>query len=105
MNSSTWIAIYLPLIIIFLIVLPQQSEMQRILIMKMRKRKGLEKMTNEMLKKYTGMECTISTGSFGNTVKGVIIDVQENWVEIETKRGKELINAEFVQSIKISKQL
>ena len=26
-----------------------------------------------------------------------------SWVEVETKKGKELINAEFVQSIKIKK--
>ncbi len=27
--------------------------------------------------------------------------VNENWIEVETKKGKELINAEFIQSIKI----
>ena len=29
------------------------------------------------------------------------IDVNENWLEVETKKGKELINAEFITSIKI----
>jgi len=33
--------------------------------------------------------------------KGKIINVNENWIEVETKKGIELINAEFVQSIKI----
>ncbi|MDF2593316.1 MAG: hypothetical protein K0S75_2782, partial [Clostridia bacterium] len=30
-----------------------------------------------------------------------IIDVNENWIEVETKKGNELINAEYVQSIKV----
>ena len=30
------------------------------------------------------------------------IDVYENWIEVETKKGKELINAEYVQSIRIA---
>lgn len=58
-------------------------------------------MTNELIKKYMGKKCRISTGSLGSTVIGKIIDVNENWIEIETKKGSELINAEFIQSIKI----
>jgi len=61
-------------------------------------------MTNEVIKKNIGKNCRISTGSFGTNVIGKIIDVNENWIEIETKKGIELINAEFVQSIKIDKQ-
>ena len=59
-------------------------------------------MTNEVIKKYIGKNCRISTGSFGTNVIGKIIDVNENWIEVETKKGNELINAEFVQSIKIN---
>ncbi|MBK5241414.1 MAG: hypothetical protein JJD95_09360 [Clostridium sp.] len=58
-------------------------------------------MTNEVIKKYIGKTCKISTGSFGREVIGEIIDVNENWIEVETKKGKELINADFIQSIKI----
>ncbi|KJR44933.1 hypothetical protein UF75_4697 [Desulfosporosinus sp. I2] len=57
-------------------------------------------MTNELIKRYIGKSCLISTGSFGTNVKGKIIDVNENWFEVETKKGSELINAEFIQSIK-----
>ena len=59
-------------------------------------------MTNEVIKKYIGKNCRISTGSFGVNVIGKIIDVNENWIEIETKKGNELINIEFIQSIKIT---
>lgn len=59
-------------------------------------------MTNDVIKKYIGKDCKISTGSFGTNVTGKIINVNENWIEVETKKGVEIINAEFVQSIKIN---
>ena len=58
-------------------------------------------MTNEIIKRYIGKNCRISTGSFGTNLIGEIIEVNENWIEVKTKKGMELINAEFVQSIKI----
>lgn len=58
-------------------------------------------MTNEIIKKYIGKYCKITTGSMGTSVVGKIIGVNENWIEIETKKGSELVNADFVQSIKI----
>jgi hypothetical protein len=75
--------------------------MQKSIIFKIKKRKGVIIMTNQVIKKYVGRNCRISTGSFGTNVIGKIIDVNENWIEIETKKGNELINAEFIQSIKI----
>jgi hypothetical protein len=101
LNSATWIAIYMPLFILFFVILPQQRLMQKSIIFKIKKRKGAIIMTNEVIKKYVGRNCRISTGSFGTNVIGKIIDVNENWIEIETKKGNELINAEFIQSIKI----
>ena len=58
-------------------------------------------MTNELLKKYIERTCQISSGSFGTNIIGKIIDVNENWVEIQTKKGIELVNAEFIQNIKL----
>lgn len=101
LNSSTWIAIYMPLFILFFVILPQQRKVERTVLMKIKKRKGVVTMTNEVIKKYIGMKCKISTGSLGTTVIGNIIDVNENWLEIETKKGKELINVDFVQNIKV----
>jgi hypothetical protein len=101
LNSSTWIAIYMPFFILFFVILPQQRGLQKAIILKRKKRKGLIIMTNEVIKKYMGSNCKISTGSFGTNVIGKIVDVNENWIEVETKKGKELINAEFIQSIKI----
>ncbi len=58
-------------------------------------------MTNEIIKKYIGKNCKISTGPYGTNVTGKIIEINENWIEVETKKGSELINAEFIQSIKV----
>ena len=101
MNSSTWIAIYMPLFMLLVVILPQQREMQRLVMIKKKKRKGLINMTNEVIKKYVGKKCNIFTGSYGTNIKGKIIAVNENWIEVETKKGSELVNAEFIQSIKI----
>lgn len=101
MNSSTWIAIYMPLFILFFIIFPQQQQMRKLVFQKMSKRKGAAIMTNEIIKKNIGKICKISSGSFGTNVKGKIIDVKDNWIEIETKKGYELVNADFIQSIKV----
>jgi len=99
LNTGSWVALYLPLFIIFFIILPQQR-MEHKTMLKIRKRKGVVVMTNELIKKYIGKNCLISTGSFGTNVKGKIIDVNGNWIELETKKGIELINVEFIQFIK-----
>lgn len=101
MNSSAWITIYMPIFIIIFVLLPEQRLIQRAVIQKKKNIKGRIIMTNDVIKKYVGRDCRISTGSFGTNVVGKIIDVNENWIEVETKKGIEIINAEFVQSIKV----
>jgi hypothetical protein len=101
LSASTWIAIYMPLFVLLFIILPSQREVQKSIILKIKRKKGLIIMTNEVIKKYIGKACRISTGAFGTGVIGTIIDVNENWVEVETKKGNEIINAEFIVSIKI----
>ena len=58
-------------------------------------------MANELVNKYIGKNCHINSGSFGTNVKGKITDVNDNWLEVETKQGNQLVNADFIQSIKI----
>jgi hypothetical protein len=91
----------MPLFILFFVIIPRKREMEKAVLLKMKKRKGAIIMTNEVIKKYIGKICKISTGSFGTNVVGKIIDVNENWLEVETKKGNELINADFIQSIKV----
>lgn len=58
-------------------------------------------MTNEIIKKYIEKQCKISTGPWGESLKGKIVAVNENWIELETKKGRELVNADFVTKIKV----
>ncbi|MBN2259736.1 MAG: hypothetical protein JW702_04290 [Clostridiales bacterium] len=58
-------------------------------------------MTNELIEICIGKKCQIYTGSFGISVTGKIVRLFDNWIEIKTKKGTELINIEFVQNIKI----
>ncbi|MGV8906951.1 MAG: DUF6897 domain-containing protein [Acetobacterium sp.] len=101
MNSGAWIAIYMPLFILIFVILPQQLQMQRLITLKIKKKKGLIIMANEAIKKCIGKKCKISTGPYGTNLVGKIIGINENWIELETKKGIQFINAEFVQSIYI----
>lgn len=101
MNTATWIAVFMPFFVLMFVILPQQRAVRKSAISKIQKRKGVRIMSNEIIKKYIGKKCDISTGTFGINVVGKIISVDENWIEVELKKGNELINAEFVQSIKV----
>jgi hypothetical protein len=91
----------MPIFLLFFVFLPQQRVVQRSALFKRKRKRGLVNMTNEVIAKFIGKNCRISTGTFGTNVIGKIINVSENWLEIETKKGNELINAEYIQSIKI----
>lgn len=58
-------------------------------------------MTNELILKFRGKRCYITTGSMGVSIVGTIIEVVDNWVEVVTKKGTEMINLDFVQKLKL----
>ncbi|HHT97107.1 MAG TPA: hypothetical protein GXZ90_04345 [Clostridiales bacterium] len=60
-------------------------------------------MGNEIIKEYVGKTCKIFGGQTVTNGIGKIIEVNENWIKLETKKGVELINAEYIQSIKFDK--
>lgn len=101
MDSSTWIAVYMPIFILLFIIIPSQKNY--FLAMKVIKRKrGFVEMSNELIKSYVGKVCNISTGSLGpNFNKVRIIEVKDNWIKVEGKGKADLINTDFIQSIKI----
>ncbi|WP_236660300.1 DUF6897 domain-containing protein [Isachenkonia alkalipeptolytica] len=101
MNPGAWIAIYMPVFILLFVIIPQQNQMQALAAKHNIKRRRRTRMSHEMIKKYIGKVCKVTTGSYGSTTSGKIVDVKENWIELETKKGIELMNAEFVQNIKV----
>lgn len=58
-------------------------------------------MSNELLKEYEGKDCHVSSGNYAVTVQGKILRVKENWLELKTKNEIMIINADFIDSIKI----
>ena len=56
-------------------------------------------MANELIKKYVGKKCIVTTGSFGSSVTGQISAVEDNWIEINTKKGPQLVNADYITNI------
>jgi hypothetical protein len=100
LEPGSWIAIYLPLLVAMMAAM-QQDEYRKILIIKRRKRRGIMNMTNELLNRHIGKRCKISSGSYGSTVTGRILEVKDNWIEVETGKGLQLVNAEFVQTVKV----
>ena len=89
------------MIVLILIIIPHQQAVCNAIVSKIRRKKGVIIMTNELIGKYIGKRCRVSTGSLGVNVTGMIIDVKENWIEIETKKGSEIVNLEFIQNIKV----
>jgi hypothetical protein len=100
LDSGSWVAIYLPILIVIIGYI-QQNEYRKIMIIRHKRRRGLISMTNELLSKHIGKKCKISTGSYGSNVTGRILEIKDNWIEVETYKGLELINAEFVQNVKV----
>jgi hypothetical protein len=96
LNLGTWIAVYLPLFVILFIVLPQQNRASLNII---KKKRGKIIMVNELVKKYIGKNCIVATGSFGTAVTGEITAVEDNWIEVNTKKGARLLNADYVTNI------
>jgi len=101
MEPANFIAIYMPMFMLFFVILPAQREKERFIIRKLKRKRGEFLMTNELIAEFIGKRCKLSTGSLGNSVVGVIIEIKDNWLLVETNKGKELLNADFVQSIKI----
>lgn len=95
MDTAVWIAVFLPL---FLMLFTWYADDRHRRILAVRRR-GRDTMTNELLKKYLGSRCVVSTGTFGSTVTGVISAVEENWIEVTTKKGPRLMNADYVTNI------
>ena len=101
MNNT---AIYIPIFIVFIVIFSQQAANRDMFVRKNRKRRGLHAMTNALIEKKIGKTCTLVTGSWSSSVHGKIVSVNENWIEVETKQGARLVNAEFITEIRQKKE-
>ena len=100
MDSTTYIAVWVPIFIVLFIIIPQQQTVKRY-VLKIIKNRRKNRMTNELILNFRAKRCYITTGSMGVSILGTLIEVVDNWVEVETKKGMEMINLDFVQKLKL----
>jgi len=95
MSPAVWICIYLPLIIM---LLNNSNQRRQQILRRIRRKKGANKMTNEMLYEFIGQECIVYLPS--GQVSGTIESVQDGWLRIKTGTDTDLINLEYVSRIR-----
>ena len=95
MSPAIWICIYLPLI---LMIINNSNQRKQQILRRIRRKKGANKMTNEMLYEFIGQECIVYLPS--GQVAGTIESVQDGWLRIKTGTDTDLINLEYVSRIR-----
>ena len=54
---------------------------------------------NTLILNYIGKECVLTIPNQGS-VAGVIKQINENWVEIETAEGLEVVNLDYISRVR-----
>lgn len=54
---------------------------------------------NEIINTFLGKNCTVTVSGYSQ-IKGRITTAKENWIVVETKSGNEVLNLDYVVSIK-----
>jgi len=95
------IGVWLPIFIVIIVIIPQQQAIKNAAVVVLKRKKRGDFMTNELIQEFKGYNCYISTGAFGASVTGRITDIKENWIEVQTKKGRQVLNLDFIQIIRI----
>ena len=94
-----WIAVLLPMLLEALYL---RNAHQKRIISKTRlnRKKGFIKM-NEAIKNFIDKECIITpmNASLSGQIVGVLESVEDNWVTIRGKKGKEVVNVDYISRI------
>ncbi len=102
MDTGIWIAVFLPIFLLLFIFIPQAQAQQNAL-RQFRRRVRLSKEANyvasQLVMQCLGKDCLISTGLNGN-FQGTVIEIADNWMKVESKGIVQLINCDYIQSIR-----
>ena len=85
LDTTMWIYILLLLFIVFSI---QEFQQKRTASRNNKKKREGIRMPNELVEKYLGKTCLVSTGTFGSAFKGEITEIKDNWIEITDKKAQ-----------------
>jgi preprotein translocase subunit YajC len=97
LSTGLYYIAFFPIFILLLVIIPQQKRM--ISKIKIKRKRGGSILTNELIQKYMGKNCMVSTGNFGGCAMGEITAVADKWIEVNTNKGSRLVNADFVTKI------
>ncbi len=94
---------FFPVFFILLVALAIEKRNKLLLqIMRIRKRrKEHKKMDNSILLRYKDKECIITANGYLSGIVGKVIEISENWITVEDKKGKlTTFNCDYISSIK-----
>lgn len=98
MEFSTYIPLFILLIVLYITYTSTTMEMQKLVLKRISKRKeGIEKM-NELIKNFIGKECIVYT--LQSQVTGIIEKVEDNWISIKKDDNIEIVNIEYINRIR-----
>ena len=103
MTEGVFPAIIVASVIPILLILFASYEQKSVLRSRINRRKREVTMSHEMMEKLIGKLCTFSTGPFGETFKKVeVVNVDQNWIRVRDRKGEQLVNSDYVTSVKIT---
>jgi len=94
MNAGTWIAVYLPFIILFFILMQRKKALKHHTAAKLHKRKGGAHIMQHIIEKYMGKGVRITT--VNDTHLGFLSAYEDGWITL-TYEGKDTeLNADYI---------
>lgn len=100
MQPGVWVAVFLPMLIITMMMARNKRLMMRNRVLKNKKCRG-DNFMNELIMTFLGKKCHIYTFE-GTQIKGVIEKVEGNWVSVRTAKDAQIVNADFISRIRQS---
>lgn len=90
---------YIPIVLLFIMlyILYKQQQFHFISKKIARKKSGGIRM-NEIINKFIGKECLITT--YNSSLEGVIESIDGNWICVKNKDNEEIVNIDFISRIK-----
>ena len=96
---TVWIAVFVSVMVIFIIIGRQNSFMQYRII---EKKKGMKtEMSVEMIKDLIGQNVTVTLFNESGASQGVVLAVEDNWIKVEEKKRTRIINGDMIRDISI----
>jgi len=106
MDTSNYIAIYLPIFIVVLMAAYAAYDGMIWHVIRMKKRRKGVAVMSEALLQFVGKECVVVTASSlgGGSIAGVVKAVDGNWMTVESKNKTNMVNTDFIMRIQEKKR-